>query len=158
VIIEGPMLGPVEGLEGEPIKLRFRVRGVDAPFQLLVALKSTSGRILHSTRTVYRLPPESNGRKRGDRAVDLDVVVPGGSLSAGHYRVAVSVARGDGVPLVTSEDVGVISILSNGRLLLGSPVDVDSVDGSAPSDLLLLSESYGPWTYGTQTLHSHRLT
>lgn len=158
VTIEGPMLGPAEGLEGEPVKLRFRVRGVEAPFQLLVALKSTNGRILHSARSVYRLPPESNGRKRQTRLADLDVVVPGGSLSAGHYRVAASVARGDGVPLVTSEDIGTVSITSNGRLLLGSPAVAALENASAPSDLLLLAESYGPWTYGTQTLQAPRVT
>lgn len=143
LIIEAPMLSPVQGFEGEPVKLRFRLRGADAPFQLLVALKSTTGKILHATRTVYRLPHDSNARKRENGTVDLDVVVPGGSLSAGHYKVAASVARGDGVPLVTSEDIGVVSIASNGRLLLGSPVSPDDRSDQGWSDLLLLDEPFG---------------
>lgn len=158
VIIEGPLSSPVEGFEGEPVKLRFRLRGAEAPFQLLVALKSTTGMIIHSTRTVYKLPPESNGRRRERGVADVDVVIPGGNLSAGHYQVAASVARGDGVPLVTSENIGVVSIASNGRLILGAPVTADYRITHAQSDIPPLAEPYGPGTYGAQSPDAPRVT
>lgn len=96
---------------GEPLRLRFRVHGLVPPFQLLVALKTPDGSVVHSSRTLYTGTGAGiASAAAGSAALDIEVEVPGGALRLGGYRVAASVVGEDGVPLVTREDAGFVRV------------------------------------------------
>ncbi len=101
--------GSASWARGQPVRLRFRVHGIAPPFQLLVALKTRDGSIVHSSRTRYagaakQAEPATAG------ALDIDIEIPGGALSPGGYRVAASVVSEDATPLVTREDAGFVRV------------------------------------------------
>lgn len=96
---------------GEPVRLRFRVHGLAPPFQLLVALKTPEGSIVHSSRTRFAgLGRPIAPSAAMSAALEIDVEVPGGALSPGGYRVAASVVSEDATPLVTRENAGFIRV------------------------------------------------
>lgn len=107
VLIDGVTALPDRPRAGESVRLRFRVRGLTGPFQLLFAVKLGDGTIVHSSRTLFRQAP---GVGQGGGPVMLEAEVPALSLAAGRYRVAVSIADSSGIPITTREDSAIIEI------------------------------------------------
>ncbi len=107
VTIEEVVVGATPSLAGRPLALRLSLRGLGGAFQLLVALKSMDGAVVHSSRTVFRHWPPA-GQSGDPVRVQLDV--PAG-LAPGRYRAAVSVLDLEQVPLATREDAAVLEVV-----------------------------------------------
>ncbi len=106
--IEAVAAVPARPRAGEPLTLRFRVRGLAGPFQLLFAVKSSDGTIVHSSRTLFRRVPDASAP---GAAVVLEAAVPAASFAPGRYRLAASIADSSGIPIATREDAAFIELV-----------------------------------------------
>lgn len=91
------------GIKGSSHRLVVGVRGVGAGMQLLVALKTSRGDILHASRSLVHETPAREQVARMEISLPA-FVVPG----PGAYRVAVAVVDAAGVSLATRDDGGVL--------------------------------------------------
>lgn len=89
------------------VVVRCRLRGVQRSFQLTVAVRNTSGQVVHASRTV--VSADVPGCSAEELAVP-EVVLPARYIPEGSYTLYVTVSDSEGAPQATREHAAILEI------------------------------------------------